>query len=280
MKQVVVINGCAGVGKDTFVNCLSKYVLVQHISIVDGVKEVARSEFGWNGGKSEKERKFLNDLKRAVDEYNDGNFEMVRCAVRAFFADDSFDGLLCIDMRERKDIERAVKEFKAITVYIENPNVAKVKSNQADAEASLVNAQYDHIISNDGSIEKLQLAALHVWSDIEISHDESFSFGDYKKVIYVSHPYGGLEENKERVEKIILEEMKRYPDYLFLSPISTFGFKGQAISYGEGLAECLWLLAQSDEVWVYGDYENSRGCRTEIWYCEVSGTPYKIMGGE
>ena len=68
MKQVVVINGCAGVGKDTFVNCLSKYVPVQHISIVDGVKEVARSEFGWNGGKSEKERKFLNLSSLIIEE--------------------------------------------------------------------------------------------------------------------------------------------------------------------------------------------------------------------
>lgn len=280
MKQVVIINGCAGVGKDTFVNCLSKYVPVHHISIVDGVKEVAKSEFGWTGGKTEKDRKFLNDLKRAVDEYNDGNYEMVRAAVHSYLADESLDGLLCIDMREKKDIERAVEEFKAVTIYIENPNVAKVRSNQADAEASLVNTKYDHIISNDGSVEKLQAAALNVWADIEVSHDEKFSFGDYKKTIYVSHPYGGLEENKEKVEKIILEEMKRHPDHLFLSPISAFGFKGQEISYEAGLAECLWLLAQADEAWVYGDYENSRGCRTEIWYCEISGTPYKIMGGE
>ena len=64
-KQVFIINGSGGVGKDTFVELVSENFLlpVMNFSSVDKVKEVARI-IGWTGGKSEKDRKFLSD-KRA-----------------------------------------------------------------------------------------------------------------------------------------------------------------------------------------------------------------------
>ena len=63
-KQVFIINGSGGVGKDTFVELVSKVfnLSVMNFSSVDKVKEIARI-IGWTGGKTEKDRKFLSDLK-------------------------------------------------------------------------------------------------------------------------------------------------------------------------------------------------------------------------
>ena len=63
-KQVFVINGSGGVGKDTFVrlvsvelnNILKRFHTVDNFSSVDKIKEIAR-EIGWDGQKTEKDRK-------------------------------------------------------------------------------------------------------------------------------------------------------------------------------------------------------------------------------
>lgn len=39
---------------------------------------------------------------------------------------------------------------------------------------------------------------------------------------------------------------------------------------------CISLLNISDEMWVYGDYQNSIGCNFEIQYCKEHGIPYLI----
>jgi len=52
-KQIVVINGTGGSGKDTFVEFCSKYGKVMNFSSVDKVKEVARV-IGWDGKKNRK----------------------------------------------------------------------------------------------------------------------------------------------------------------------------------------------------------------------------------
>lgn len=69
-KQIFIINGSGGVGKDTFVKFISdelndimkKFHTVVNFSSVDKVKDITR-EIGWNGKKTEKDRKFLLILK-------------------------------------------------------------------------------------------------------------------------------------------------------------------------------------------------------------------------
>ena len=61
-KQIIVINGTGGCGKTTFVELTQKYGKVINFSSVDKVKEVAKL-IGWDGKKTEKDRKFLSDLK-------------------------------------------------------------------------------------------------------------------------------------------------------------------------------------------------------------------------
>ncbi len=42
---------------------------------------------------------------------------------------------------------------------------------------------------------------------------------------------------------------------------------------------CISLLNISDEMWVYGDYQNSIGCNFEIQYCKEHGISYSIKAG-
>ena len=45
MKEILIINGSGGVGKDTFVDKLSRYAKVIHTSIVNPAKDLANSYF-------------------------------------------------------------------------------------------------------------------------------------------------------------------------------------------------------------------------------------------
>ena len=56
-KNIIIINGSGGVGKDTFVNICSKFRKVLNISTIDKAKEAARILVDWNGEKDEKYRK-------------------------------------------------------------------------------------------------------------------------------------------------------------------------------------------------------------------------------
>lgn len=68
-----------------------------------------------------------------------------------------------------------------------------------------------------------------------------------------------------------------YPNYLFVSPIHTFPFLYESVNYQKGLDMCLWLLEKCDEIWVFGDYQSSVGCMSEIAYCQNYFIPYKII---
>lgn len=157
MKKIFVINGMGGSGKDTFVKCLNEIIPTLHISIVDKVKETAKS-LGWNGTKTEKDRKFLSDLKTAIDNYNDSNYEYIKNKVKDFKEGKlgTYE-VLCIDMREANQIERAKRDFGANSVLIFRDGIKFIESNIADA--NVFNIDYDVTVNNSGTIEELKDAA-------------------------------------------------------------------------------------------------------------------------
>lgn len=156
MKEILIINGSAGVGKDTFVDCLKNYASVFHSSIVNPVKKIARL-IGWDGQKTEKDRKFLSDLKKLIDDYNDKNYEVMAELMDAFRNRETSYDLLCIDMREKEQIERARREYGAKSVLIRRNSIPHVTSNMADA--GVFNIIYDFYIDNNGTIEELNMNA-------------------------------------------------------------------------------------------------------------------------
>ena len=153
MKKIIVINGVGGSGKDTFVEFCKKYTSVVNFSSIDKVKEIARI-IGWNGTKSEKDRKFLSDLKRLTTEYNDMSYKSVVDAINLF--NNSESEVLFIHIREPEEIKRIVDEFNAIALLIKRRDINPINSNYSDA--SVNNYNYDYIIENT-TLEELDKKA-------------------------------------------------------------------------------------------------------------------------
>lgn len=154
-KQIFIINGSGGVGKDTFVelvtielnSIMKKFHTVMNFSSVDKVKEIAK-KIGWTGEKTEKDRKFLSDLKILSGEYCDMPFQSMKEKVDEFLKDKE-SRILFLHIREPEEIKRAVDEFHAKTVLIKRDTVRHIKSNMADG--NVFNYEYDFIIENNGT---------------------------------------------------------------------------------------------------------------------------------
>lgn len=158
-KQVFIINGSGGVGKDTFVhlvsvelnNMLKRFHTVDNFSSIDKIKEIAK-EIGWDGGKSEKDRKFLSDLKHLASDYCDMPFRTMREKVIQFKNNEE-NIFLFLHIREPREIERAVAEFHAKAVLVKRDLIGRIVSN--DSDKNVFAYGYDYIIDNDGTAEEL-----------------------------------------------------------------------------------------------------------------------------
>lgn len=155
-KQVFIVNGSGGVGKDTLIELIAKCsgFPIMNFSSVDKVKEVAKM-IGWDGGKTEKDRKFLSDLKLLCSEYNDMPFKSMDSAVNTFYNRDAL--MLFLHIREPEEIERAKNEFGAKTVLVKRDSVKHITSNIADG--GVFNYTYDVVIDNDGDIDAFRKKA-------------------------------------------------------------------------------------------------------------------------
>lgn len=152
-KQIFITNGMARSGKDTFAAYLNEFVPTLKYSSIDKVKDVAKL-CGWDGGKTEKDRKFLSDLKVLTSEYSNMPFEAIKNKVREFLNEDDRHVIMLIDIREPEEIERAKNTFGAGTILIQNDNVKFINSNMADA--NVFNYKYDYIVLNNGTLNEFK----------------------------------------------------------------------------------------------------------------------------
>jgi len=102
--------------------------------------------------------------------------------------------------------------------------------------------------------------------------------GKVRKVIYVAHPFGGKKENVEKVETIIIEMVRQYPDFVFYSPLHATGFYYFEKTYEEGMKDCIEILSRCDELWLCKGWEKSRGCNIEKAWAEEHRMPIKYWG--
>lgn len=161
MKRVFVINGSGGSGKDTFVQMVGGYTRVFNFSSIDIVKDAARV-LGWSGGKSDKDRKFLSDMKDLAIAYNDAPLHAVLGAVDYFLLNDA--NLMFIHIREVSEIEKFLKavsirnpDLSVQTLIVINPNVDVIQTNKSDS--GVFDYNYDLCISNDGGLDDLDVQA-------------------------------------------------------------------------------------------------------------------------
>lgn len=153
-KKIYIVNGTGGCGKDTFADLLFTHVPIFKYSSIDKVKYIAEY-CGWEGGKSEKDRAFLSDLKRITTRYNNMSFKDISNRVAEFYSK-TFDKVpvMLIDIREPEEIERAKVAFNARTILITNKRIPKITSNSSDAR--VFDYAYDYIIDNSGSIDEFR----------------------------------------------------------------------------------------------------------------------------
>ncbi len=144
-KKIIIINGTGASGKDTFIEYTSKYEKIFNFSSIDIIKKIAKNA-GWNGTKTEKDRKFLSDLKKLTTEYNDLAFTSIKEAVKYFNSNKCVANIMFIHIREPEEIERAVKAFNAKTLLVKRLGHANIITNYSDANVD--NYSYDYIITN------------------------------------------------------------------------------------------------------------------------------------
>ena len=151
-KQIFITNGMARCGKDTFATFLNELVPTLKYSSIDKVKDVARL-CGWEGKKTEKDRKFLSDLKMLTTEYSEMPFKAIENQVSKFLKDSRYQ-ILLIDIREPDEIDKAKLAFNAETILITNSRVENIVSNIGDA--NVFDYAYDYIIENEGTLEEFK----------------------------------------------------------------------------------------------------------------------------
>lgn len=170
IRQVFVINGSGGFGKDSFIETLSnqfsKKCIIGNYSSVDKVKNIARY-IGWNGAKTERDRKFLSDLKQLTIAYNDMPLNDLKEYAKFFMGNDKFNKMLFLHIREPEEIEKAInafKEYNAKSILVKRDSVKHITSNPADG--NVYEYDYDIVIDNNGTFEDLKIKAKQFFEDL------------------------------------------------------------------------------------------------------------------
>lgn len=97
------------------------------------------------------------------------------------------------------------------------------------------------------------------------------------RTIYISHPFGGEQENVEKVKKIIKGLKRKHPDYIFHSPLYATGFFYNELSYLVGMRHRFEALSRCDELWLCGNWQDSKGCCMEYGFAKAKGMPIKFI---
>jgi len=152
-KTIIIINGQGGVGKDTLCNYFCKFYNGMIISVINPVKQKAK-RLGWKGGKTDKDRAFLNELKHVLDSYFNETDVYLDKMLRSFEAGER--KVLFVTMRDIDDIEKykaifLKKGFRVKTLLVRRKAVQRTFGNPADD--NVFDYGYDYIFDNDMPIE-------------------------------------------------------------------------------------------------------------------------------
>ena len=154
-KQVFIINGSGGVGKDTVCSAAAQSWKVQNISSITPILQVAKAA-GWDGTKTPAARRFLSQLKADCTEFNDLPFRYCTEQLEAFRRSD--EQLLFVHIREPEEIARfreaAGEECR--TLLVTRPALEQARGALGNRSDDGVAAYtYDAEFLNDGSLEEL-----------------------------------------------------------------------------------------------------------------------------
>lgn len=198
-KQIFILNGTAGAGKDTFANMLNEYIPTKHISSITPVKEVAKV-LGWSGNKTTEYRGFLCDTKKYLNSKGDFIWNYLDAQVEDFRKDDK-TRILLIDIREPDEIKKAVLKYEAKTILIQrfyrkiSTQAEYKESFKNTADANVYDYKYDYEIENYGNIPQFKDAVAQFakkitpvpleWDGkvVAVDFDNTIAKTEYPKII-------------------------------------------------------------------------------------------------
>lgn len=169
--KIFVINGPAGVGKDTFVTYVDNYLRNEDnskaisLSSVGGIKFIASTYFNYKESvKSDKDRKFLADLKQLTDDYCNYSFKYVDEEIQKILDNNKADiytkvSAIFIMCREPEKIEKFKEIYHAKTIFVDSNRVIhQVTNNESDKNVRDFN--YDITVLNNGDLSSLSNTAI------------------------------------------------------------------------------------------------------------------------
>ena len=173
MKQhIIIINGLPRSGKDTFVElCMQTNLCpVGNFSTVDFVKDIA-GECGWAGTKRPEDRRFLSELKRILNEWDDVANRHTAEAIQDWL-DEQYnyqgwlgskgkdDLVVFVHIREPLEIEHFRKVYfpDAVTLCVCRPGLTAYDQSN-DSDKNVADYRYDYYIDNDSDLAGLAHSA-------------------------------------------------------------------------------------------------------------------------
>ena len=168
---VFYINGVEGSGKSEFIQAVTNnFSRVHDISSVDGIKEKAKKEFGWDGQKDERGRELLRDLKAASIKYNDGPAECIKTKLTEIKKSEekekhSSENIVFVTIRETEEIKKLQAYIPGKTISIERPGIEVGATEKEFIKANKA-FKYDFTYKNEGTINDLQLGAVELLTKI------------------------------------------------------------------------------------------------------------------
>ncbi|HHY80759.1 MAG TPA: DUF4406 domain-containing protein [Thermoanaerobacter sp.] len=104
------------------------------------------------------------------------------------------------------------------------------------------------------------------------------------KFVYICHPYSANPAaNRVKFDKIFRFIRKNFKDVVPFSPVhafSEFYDDRKEEDRREVLKLCTDALKRCDEVWVFGDWQSSEGCRLEVKTAEENEIKVKFFSDE
>lgn len=153
MPKIFVVNGVATSGKTSFETMVQEIAAAHGekiviLSTIDYVKDVAKM-IGWDGTKSNENRRMLSDLKDLLTHWNDSPHQKVCEKITEF----NEAAAIFIDSREPEDIKRFIEEYNALTILVQRGKEIVLIGNHADDNVN--NFEYDCYIDNSRGLSEL-----------------------------------------------------------------------------------------------------------------------------
>lgn len=92
-------------------------------------------------------------------------------------------------------------------------------------------------------------------------------------LVYVSHKYGGSDDNVENARQLCRELADELPEVLFIPALSVTCRRYSKRHYADDLGLLLELESRCDVVYMAEDWDRSTGCLAEYEFAKRNGIP-------